>query len=188
MGPFRAPHLGPRTIHVKKRLILILLFALLSLGLDQASKIWARTSLRGQAPVRVVDNYLMFEYHENPGMAFGIGRNLPGRRFILVGVGILVLIIVWRIVRQVEKRQRLADIAYGLVAGGAVGNIIDRLWLGRVIDFIVMHWKHKHSWPAYNIADAVLVVGVGLLLIAIMREPQKVEVKDTKAQKKRKGR
>lgn len=171
---------------MKKRIILILLFALLSLGLDQATKIWARSSLRGQQPVRVIDNYLQFEYHENPGMAFGIGRNLPGRRYILVGIGLLVLVIVWRIVRQVERRQKLADAAYGLVAGGAIGNIIDRLWLGRVIDFIVMHWKHKHSWPAYNIADAALVVGVGMLLIAIAGEPNKQA--DQADAKKSKGR
>ncbi|MCK5800498.1 MAG: signal peptidase II [Deltaproteobacteria bacterium] len=155
---------------MKKRLILIVIFALLSLGLDQVTKMWARAALQGQHVVRVIDNYLLFAYHENTGMAFGIGRNLPGGRFILVGIGLLVLAIVWRIVRNVQRRQRLADIAYGLVAGGAIGNIVDRLWLGRVVDFIVMHWKHKHAWPAYNIADAVLVVGVGLMLIAIAGE------------------
>ncbi len=177
---------------MKKRIILFVLFALLSLGLDQATKIWARSSLRGHQPVRVIDSYLQFEYHENPGMAFGIGRTLPGRRFILVGVGLLVLVIVWRIVRQVDRRQKLADAAFGLVAGGAIGNIIDRLWLGKVIDFIVMHWKHKHSWPAYNIADAALVVGVGMLLIAIAGEPNKqarqANEKKSQGDKKSQGR
>lgn len=157
---------------MQKRVLLIALFALLSLGLDQGTKLWARGSLHGKPAITVLKNYLAFEYHENPGMAFGLGRNLPGGRFILVGIGLLVLVIVWRIVRQVQRRQRLADIAFGLVVGGAVGNIIDRLWLGRVIDFIVMHWQHKHTWPAYNIADAALVVGVGLMLIAIGGEPK----------------
>lgn len=164
---------------MKQRLLWIIVFALLTLAADQASKIWAHKSLRKKPPVVLVNNYLLMEYHENPGMAFGIGRKLPGRRFILIGVGLVVLFIVSRIVRQVKNKQKLADIAFGLIVGGAVGNIVDRIWLGRVIDFIVMHWKYKHSWPAYNIADAALVIGVGLMLIALSREP-----KPTKSSKK----
>jgi signal peptidase II len=120
----------------------------------------------------VVDNHLRFEYHENPGMAFSIGRNLPFGRYIFIVIGFVVLFVVWRIVRQIEGRKKLADIAFGLVAGGAIGNMIDRIYIGRVVDFIVMHW-HKHRWPAYNIADAALVVGVVMLLIALSGEKQK---------------
>lgn len=152
---------------MNRRTTLIISFALLVLGLDQATKLWARSSLRAHPPIVLVDNYLAFEYHENPGMAFGLGRDLPAGRFILIGVGIAVLFFVWRIVRHVEHRRRAADIAFGLVVGGAIGNIVDRIHLGRVVDFIVMHWQHKYTWPAYNVADAALCVGVGLLIIAI---------------------
>jgi signal peptidase II len=152
---------------VNKNIRLIVILGLATLALDQGTKQWARASLRGKPGVTLLRNYLELQYHENPGMAFGLGRNLPGGRYVLTAVGIAVLVIVWRIVGQVRQRRRLAHIAFALVAGGAIGNLIDRLYIGRVVDFVVMHWRHRYSWPAYNVADAALVVGVGLLLIAL---------------------
>ena len=152
---------------MKNRVILMLVVGLLSLALDQGTKHWAKSSLRQKPAVTVLKGYLALEYHENAGMAFGLGRNLPGARFVLTGLGIAVLFFVWRMVRQVQKRRTLADVAFGLVAGGAIGNIVDRIIIGRVVDFIVMHWQRKFVWPAYNVADAALVVGVALLLLAM---------------------
>jgi signal peptidase II len=142
---------------------------LLALVADQLTKQAARTYLKGQPTIDVIDGYLALEYHENAGMAFGIGRDWPGGRYILIGIGVLALVFVWRLVRQVERRQLAADIAFGLVAGGAVGNLIDRFTLGRVVDFVVMHWQRKAQWPAYNVADAALVAGVVLLLLVLGR-------------------
>lgn len=152
---------------MRNRAILIGVVSLLVLAADQSTKLWARHSLQGNAGITLVRGYFDLEYHENPGMAFGLGRNLPAARYLLIGLGIAVLWFVWRVVRRVESRRKAADIAFALVAGGAVGNIIDRLYLGRVVDFILMHWQRKYVWPAYNIADAALVVGVGLLFIAL---------------------
>jgi signal peptidase II len=75
-------------------------------------------------------------------------------------------------VRKVERRQGWADVAFGLVLGGAVGNIADRVYLGRVVDFVVMHWQRKAVWPAYNVADAALVVGVAMLILVLGRKPE----------------
>lgn len=159
-----------------RRVVLISILMFVVLGADQATKLWARGALRGQPALTIVPNYLLLEYHENPGMAFGLGRNLPAGRFILIAVGVIVLAFVWRLVRQVERRKRTADVAFALVAGGAIGNVIDRVWLGRVVDFIVMHWRHRYVWPAYNVADIALCVGVGLLLIAIgVTQPKQLE-------------
>lgn len=151
----------------KQRIVTIAIAAVLTLAADQVTKQIARRSLRDKAPVEVIAGYLAFEYHENPGVAFSVGRNWPGGRFIFIGIGIVALYLVWRLVRQVERRARVAHAAFGLIVGGAVGNFVDRLYIGRVVDFIVMHWQRKAQWPAYNVADAALVAGV-ILLILVM--------------------
>jgi signal peptidase II len=158
---------------VKKRLLLILIVALLTVAGDQAAKWWARSSLKGGPAVVLVPGYLELEYHENPGSAFGLFRNVPGARFILIGVGLGALALVWTMVRKIERGKLAADLAFALVAGGAVGNLLDRIYQGRVSDFVVMHWQRKFTWPAYNVADVALVVGVGLLLLVVGRKPEK---------------
>ena len=172
---------------MNKRLFLIGLVGLTVLITDQATKFWARKRLLGQPGMSVVSNYLRLDYYENKGMAFSLGQNLPAGRFVLIAVGIIVLVFVWRVVRQVERRQRIADIAFALVAGGAIGNIIDRIWLGRVIDFIVMHWQHRYVWPAYNVADVALCTGVGLLVIAIGSSPSRRVASATTAPRRKGG-
>lgn len=176
---------------MKKQVILIGLVAAVTLAGDQASKWWARDRLcaercpekltsiawsypccKRSPPILLVTNYLQLEYHENPGSAFGLLRNVPGARYILIGVGIAALILVWTMVRKVERAKTVAHIAFALVAGGAIGNLLDRIYLGRVVDFVLMHWQHKYVWPAYNVADAALVVGVGLLVIVLGRKPE----------------
>jgi signal peptidase II len=161
---------------VNKRNITTALIACFVLGADQATKIWARAALMSKPAITLIDDYLLFAYHENEGVAFSLGATLPYRRVLLVVLGLAVLVFVWHTVRKLERRQGVANVAFALVAGGALGNIIDRIWLGRVIDFIVMHWRHKYYWPAYNVADIALVVGVGLLLIAIgVTSPSKAD-------------
>lgn len=155
---------------MKQRLVLILVVLGLSLALDQVTKVWARKTLKGQPAVVLVDGYLDLEYHENPGSAFGLLRNVPGARYILIGVGFLALFVVWRMVRNAERYQRVADVAFGLVAGGALGNVVDRILIGRVSDFVLMHFHRKYVWPAYNVADAALVVGVILLVLVLGRK------------------
>lgn len=151
----------------KKRIATIVILGILVLAADQLTKAWARSALRDKPAISLIDDYLLFKYYENPGVAFSLGRDLPYGRVILIVVGLAVLVLVWRAVRQVERRQKTADVAFALIAGGAIGNIVDRAWIGRVVDFIVMHWRQRHFWPAYNVADIALCVGVGLLLIAI---------------------
>ena len=162
---------------MKNRILLIVIVTLLALAADQGSKWWARGSLRGAPAITIIPGYLDLAYHENPGSAFGLFRNVPGARFILIGVGLVALVMVWFMLRNVGKGRTVADLAFALVAGGAVGNLLDRIYIGRVVDFIVMHWHQKFSWPAYNVADAVLVVGVGLLVIVLGRKPQAARAK-----------
>jgi len=157
---------------VKNRIIAIAILVVATLAADQLTKVWARSSLKGQPAVEVVPGYLDLEYHENPGSAFGLLRNVPGARFILIGVAVVAIVVVWRMVAQVTHRRRTGDVAFALVVGGALGNVVDRIHIGRVVDFILMHFHRKYVWPAYNVADVALVVGVGLLILVLGRRQE----------------
>jgi signal peptidase II len=140
---------------------------LLSVGLDQGSKIWARTWLKPRFRVEVIPGYFDFRYSENPGSAFGLFRDVPHARILLFVIGVAALFVVWSYLKKAAPDARRVAAELGLLAGGALGNIIDRVLIGRVTDFVV--WKvGVHEWPTFNIADAALVVGV----VALLLDPQ----------------
>lgn len=138
----------------------------ISLALDQASKIWARASLRGHTPIVVIKNFFDFHYSENPGSAFGLFRSTPYARELLFAVGLVALVVILVFLHRSPMGRWRLSAELGMLGGGAVGNIVDRVLYGRVTDFI--QWKiHQYEWPVFNIADAALVVGViGLLFDA----------------------
>lgn len=147
--------------------------SLLVVALDQVTKWWAlrRLSLAGCAvPDGCIDlvGSLRFRLVENPGSAFSIGTNLGPLLGVVAGIVAVVLLGASR------RADRWLAFALGLVAGGAVGNLIDRVgraddgWLsGDVVDFVDLQW-----WPVFNVADAAIVVGViTLALLTLSRPP-----------------
>lgn len=137
----------------------------LSLLADQLTKVWARASLAPlHRPIVIIDGYFDLRYSENPGSAFGLFRDFEYARYLLFVVGIVALVVIGLILWRMRPDKLRIAAELGLLAGGAVGNIIDRVRFGRVTDFIL--WKiHEHEWPVFNIADAALVVGVLALLV-----------------------
>lgn len=115
------------------------------------------------------DDYFRLRYAENPGAAFGLFRSVPdqyrGPLFHLVSLGAVVLIAYYVTRLRGSKDEVWAKWGLPLVLGGALGNYIDRLARGFVIDFLEAHWLERAYWPAFNVADTAIVVGVGLLLI-----------------------
>jgi signal peptidase II len=150
-----------------KRNLLFGVAAVLSIGLDQWTKILAREHLKPLGPwghKTVIANYFDLRFSENTGVAFGMGQNLPGGRIVLTLIAVFALLLVGYYLVKSGPRQTRLHLALGLVGGGAIGNLVDRIAFGRVTDFIV--WKiGKHEWPAFNIADAALVVGVALMAL-----------------------
>ena len=146
----------------KYRMFLVAL--LVSLALDLGTKIWARAHLRSSdrhanAAVVVIPGFFDLRYSENTGSAFGLFRNLPGAQYLLFVIGLVALFVVGSTLRKAPPDLLRVGAELGLLAGGALGNILDRLWFGYVTDFIV--WKvGTHEWPTFNIADAALVIGV----------------------------
>lgn len=141
----------------------IIFFALVMLvtSVDQGSKVAARTLPYGQ-PVAVIDGYWDWELAENPGAAFS---TLIGNRLVLTLIACGALIALGVAASRTRPEERLKRIALAMIAGGALGNLVDRVRDGAVTDFI--RWRvHDHKWPIFNVADAALLVGAVLLVVA----------------------
>ena len=156
---------------LRRRNILFTVAAVVSIFLDQWTKVLARANLSLDAwqGVTVIEGFFNLRLSMNTGVAFGMMQKLPGGRIILSIIGLAALALVFYYLRQTTLRQTRMHLALGLVAGGAVGNLIDRIYFGKVTDFIVWHYK-GHEWPAFNIADAALVVGVCRMALEMMLE------------------
>jgi signal peptidase II len=167
---------------VRRKYALFLIFTVISLALDQWTKALARQYLQPRGPLRpkvVIQGYFDLRYAENPGVAFSMLQDLPGGRVLLTLLAIGAFLLVLYYLRKTPIDNPRLHVALGLVGGGAMGNLIDRVVYGRVTDFIV--WKvGVHEWPAFNVADAALCVGVGLMLLDMLlgwKSAKKIETK-----------
>jgi signal peptidase II len=118
----------------------------------------------------VIDGFWDWRLSMNHGSAFGLFANSPGlaRIFLsLVGIGAVLAMLL--MMKKSRDDQRVLHWALALVVGGAIGNLIDRIYFGVVTDFVLWHYG-KHEWPVFNVADVVLVVGVALMFIDIQKE------------------
>jgi signal peptidase II len=138
--------------------------SVLVIVLDQFTKYLAETLLEFHEPVPVLPSFnLMLTY--NTGAAFSFLADAGGwQRWFFLGLGTMVSVglIVW-LWRLKPADQRLAA-ALALILGGAAGNLIDRAWLGQVIDFIQLYYDRWY-WPAFNVADSAITVGAALLVV-----------------------
>jgi signal peptidase II len=142
-----------------------------SLALDQWTKVLARHALKpiGHQSKVVIDGFFKLRYSENTGVAFGMFQDLPPPfgRIVLTLVALVAFVLVLNYLRKTDDGHTRMHAALGLVGGGAIGNLVDRILYGKVTDFIVWHIK-DHEWPAFNIADAALVVGVALMALDML--------------------
>ncbi|MEW5724685.1 MAG: signal peptidase II [Thermodesulfobacteriota bacterium] len=138
--------------------------------LDHASKaaVWYYLAPHGQ--VKVIPGFFDLTFVLNTGVAFGLlsGRS-PGFRILgLVTFALCALAVIVYFLHTAKKDERFFVLALALIAGGAVGNAIDRLRLGAVIDFLDFHAGAYH-WPAFNVADAGITVGTALIILHLWR-------------------
>lgn len=145
--------------------------AVLAVVLDQISKYLADTSLQ-YAQANEVLPVLNITLHYNQGAAFSFLSNAGGwQRWLFTGIALAVsgYIAVWLF--RLPRRQTMLSLGLSLVLGGAVGNLLDRLIHGHVIDFISVHWQ-SHYFPTFNIADAAISVGAFFLILDMVLNPQ----------------
>lgn len=131
--------------------------------LDQATKWLAESYLEFLRPVPVLPSFNLTLMY-NTGAAFSLLADASGWQrwfFMILALGISAVLLVW--IGRLQPGQRLLGLALGLILGGAVGNLIDRVWHGHVIDFIQVYYDRWY-WPAFNIADSAITVGAVLLV------------------------
>jgi signal peptidase II len=141
-------------------------------GLDQVAKALVDRYLELHESHTIVEGLARLTYVQNRGAAFGIlsDADLPYQSVLFSVVSILALgaiaVYAWRL----PAASRLPQAALALIMGGAVGNLLDRMRLGYVIDYVDVYWG-RHHWPAFNVADSAISIGVALLVLDILRSP-----------------
>jgi len=129
---------------------------------DQGTKylIASRMELTEQIPV--IGNFFLITSHRNRGAAFGI---LENQRWFFIVITIIVVVgIVWYLQKVMRTNNKLLPLALSLVLGGAVGNFIDRVLTGEVVDFLQFNFG-SYEFPIFNVADSCIVIGVGLIIL-----------------------
>lgn len=148
----------------------LLLVAALTLLLDQATKALV---VRFLSPAQTwnfsppLARWVNITYVTNTGAAFGL---FPDQGFFFIIVALIVVVVILLYTRRIPAGQWLVRLALGLQLGGALGNLLDRLRYGYVVDFVDLNFWPLKEWPVFNVADASIVLGVVLLALTILRE------------------
>lgn len=131
--------------------------------------------------VTVLEHYWEFEYTVNPGAAFGLlsDANSQYRLPFFIVVSLLAVAVILYLLRGVHPSQKILIVSLSFIGTGAVGNFIDRVRFGHVIDFIVWKYTDQWRWPTFNIADALITVGVALMLFELFQGAAEPEERDT---------
>jgi signal peptidase II len=141
-----------------------LLLSAAVVALDQLSKLMVERHLALFQSVTVLPVLQITRLH-NTGAAFSFLADEAGwQRWLFTGLALIVAVALIRWLRLIDRGARMLASAVALILGGAIGNVIDRLRLGHVIDFINAHWD-QHYFPAFNVADSAICIGAGLLLL-----------------------
>lgn len=144
---------------------ILLASAALIIALDQWTKVYIKNSFDLYEMKPVIDGFFSITYVLNPGAAFGMLAKLNEsyRQLFFVAVtAIAIAAVVYLMIKEKEMKIRL--ISYTLILSGAVGNFIDRVYMGKVVDFLHFYYK-QYAWPAFNVADMAISVGIGLLFL-----------------------
>lgn len=167
-----------------RRYRLLMMIGSISIIADQITKYWARSALVDEAgnpaPIVFIDGYWDFVLAYNYGSAFSMFESLPYGRFWLSLVAAIAIAAIVRMVHKAEESQTGFVVALSLMAGGAIGNLIDRIAFGKVTDFVL--WKYgDFRWPVFNIADIALCIAVGVFLIVAFKDWKKQRNEDKKS-------
>ena len=138
--------------------------------LDQLTKWLVRVRVPLYSSVEVIPNFLDITHVRNTGTAFGFldSVNFPGKTLAIGIVAMCALIAVAVYAGTIASQQIMARVGMALIIGGAAGNLIDRLLVGSVVDFVDAYWGGFHFW-AFNVADSAISVGVALMILDMIR-------------------
>jgi signal peptidase II len=144
--------------------------------LDQASKFYFEGALNLYQQIVVIPDLFSWTLAYNTGAAFSFLAGQSGWQrwlFALIAIAVSVVLVIW--LKRLKPNETWLAIALALVLGGALGNLVDRVLFGHVIDFILVHWQNRWYFPAFNLADSAITVGAIMLVIDMFTSKQSGE-------------
>lgn len=143
----------------------LLWITLLVVALDQITKNLIVNALPEYGRITIIPGYFDWTHVYNPGAAFSLlaeGSGWQRWLFTLIALGVSLVLVIW--LKRLQKKDTWLAIGLTLILGGALGNLYDRIALGHVVDFILVHWHNQWFFPAFNIADCAITLGAILLI------------------------
>ena len=167
----------------------LMTFALVSAGvilIDQVTKWIIKTTMDLHQTIEVLGDFFTISFILNSGIAFGLFDDSSSaiKRPLLIIISIVALAIIVYIFFSLPKKVKMSGLAMGLITGGAIGNMIDRISKGMVVDFLDFDFPnitirflniHMTRWPTFNVADMSVLVGIAMLLVIIIIEGGRAE-------------
>lgn len=157
---------------MKSKYSLFFVVILPVLILDQVTKIVVDRAMELYQSIPVIDGLFSITYLRNKGAAFSFLADFHYRLPFFILISLAAILVIAVAFRRLRDDQRLAALSLSLIFAGALGNLIDRVRLGEVIDFLDVYWK-THHWPAFNVADSAICVGVALLAVDMLLEERR---------------
>ena len=156
---------------MKSKHVILLCLSGFVVVLDQISKLFISHHLRLHETLTLIPNFLNIAYIRNTGAAFGLLARAPEsfRIPFFIIIPFIALTIILLIFKKTKETEALMVSALSFILGGAIGNLIDRIRFNYVIDFLDFHWFDQYHWPAFNVADTSIVIGVGLLILYTLK-------------------
>jgi signal peptidase II len=154
------------------------LIALLVFAVDHITKLIVKGDLAGGRVIELIPGYLRFSFVRNSGVAFGIfdGVQSVWKPYILAGMAVIALAVIIIYSRRMPKDRILLQTSLAVIMGGILGNFLDRVIRGYVIDFVEFHIHESFYWPNFNVADSAITIGIALLLLDTLIHPAMEEI------------
>ena len=161
-------------LKMKRKYWVLLICFVFILLLDQYTKYEAQRRIRLYQTIGVIDGFFNLTHLRNTGGAFGIlaDKKEGIASLFFIAVSLMAVGIILYLFRKLKEHERIPSLSLSLILSGAIGNLIDRIRYGEVVDFLDFHLFSYH-WPAFNIADSAITIGIGLMAIELLFHDKK---------------
>jgi signal peptidase II len=159
---------------MKRNYLILLLVTPIILIADQLTKLYIDRTMPLYQSIPVIDGLFNITYLRNRGAAFSFLADTSWRLPFFILATVIAIIAILVAFKKLREEQRFAAVSLTLILAGAIGNLIDRVRLGEVIDFLDVYWR-SHHWPAFNVADSAICVGVACLALDMFREERRAK-------------
>jgi len=159
---------------MKAKYLILLAATPLILLVDQLTKLYIDRTMKLYQSIPVVDGLFSITYLRNRGAAFSFLADASWRLPFFLFATVIAVIAILMAFTKLRDEQHFAAVSLTMILAGAVGNLIDRVRMGEVIDFLDVYWRNHH-WPAFNVADSAICVGVALLAFDMFREEKRLK-------------